>query len=76
MKEPPKCVMPKSDAPCLNCKDRVVGCHASCEKYKDFHERRMAMQKEIYNKTITEGIADVFRIECTQKKQHRKPPIR
>ena len=25
-------------SPCLNCKDRVVGCHSTCEKYKEFFE--------------------------------------
>lgn len=23
-------------APCMNCQDRVLGCHSKCEKYKIF----------------------------------------
>lgn len=23
-------------APCKNCKDRYVGCHSKCEKYKEY----------------------------------------
>ena len=25
-------------APCMNCPDRVVGCHSKCEKYAEFKE--------------------------------------
>lgn len=26
------------NSPCKNCPDRYVGCHAECEKYKDFRK--------------------------------------
>lgn len=29
-------------APCLNCSNRQVGCHSSCEKYKDYKTRHYA----------------------------------
>ena len=25
--------------PCLNCEDRTITCHSTCEKYKAFRER-------------------------------------
>lgn len=26
----------KMNSPCNNCLDRVLGCHAGCERYNDF----------------------------------------
>ena len=31
-------------APCKNCVERKVGCHARCEKYLEFHKQ----QEKIY----------------------------
>ena len=28
-------------APCKGCEDRVVGCHATCDRYKAYHEKNM-----------------------------------
>ena len=33
MKNTPTNFMPKAKSPCLDCKDRAVGCHALCAKY-------------------------------------------
>lgn len=42
-------VTPKVEPPCMDCPDRVVGCHSECEKYKNYSQ---ALRK---NKTfITE----------------------
>lgn len=27
-------------APCKDCPDRVVGCHSTCERYKDYREEK------------------------------------
>lgn len=27
------------DNPCYKCKDRKVGCHATCERYSEFREK-------------------------------------
>lgn len=55
-------------APCLNCKDRVLGCHSTCERYKEFteiNERRkgeIRKDKEVnniingYNKAKASGL--------------------
>lgn len=29
-----------NDAPCRDCASREVGCHAGCERYKAYEERR------------------------------------
>lgn len=36
-------------APCEDCKDRRVGCHAECEKYARFYAENEA-RKEAYRK--------------------------
>lgn len=33
--------------PCLNCKDRKVGCHAECRKYIEYAENRERERKKI-----------------------------
>lgn len=43
-----------TETPCMDCPDRVVGCHGSCEKYKkfkdeglkDWKKRKRAYEKE------------------------------
>lgn len=32
------------DSPCHNCSDRVAGCHATCEKYKEFQRELQEMK--------------------------------
>jgi len=36
--------------PCYKCEDRVVGCHAECEKYISYRK-----EQDIYGRAITEG---------------------
>ena len=37
------------ESPCKGCDKRFVGCHASCESYKNFREE-LKKQKDIINK--------------------------
>lgn len=32
----------RAKAPCLNCSDREVGCHSTCERYKQFKNEHSA----------------------------------
>ena len=34
------------NAPCKDCKDRHVGCHSECEKYKEFADFNRKMHDE------------------------------
>ena len=52
---------------CKDCKDREVGCHGKCEKYKKFLEES-AKDKEKYHKSL---IWDKY-YEAQVKKQKRK----
>lgn len=65
-------------SPCLNCKDRFVGCHSTCEKYIAFTKENNKKKEEIraektvknmlyhYNKDKVSGIqSSKFRKEKT-----------
>lgn len=39
--------MLSSSIPCRNCKDRKVGCHSTCERYKEFTEINEKRKEEI-----------------------------
>ena len=49
-----RCIRPKNKAPCTDCKDRLVGCHSQCTKYRDwkkeYYQRKNAIRK--HNDTI------------------------
>lgn len=32
-------------APCKDCKDREIGCHSKCERYKEFVEENEKLKK-------------------------------
>lgn len=67
-------------APCLNCKNRKVGCHTSCESYLSFHkkneERKTILSKEsearrAYRDAKTNGYNQAL-IEAHKKKYSKK----
>lgn len=33
-------------APCKDCKERIVGCHATCKKYKKYREQLEQFKKD------------------------------
>ena len=61
--------MPKANAPCRDCSDRTVGCHATCEKYakykKDMDKLRHELRKKMNEERATESyVADsVYRVQ-------------
>ena len=59
-------------APCKDCKDRHLGCHGECEKYKEFKEYR----NKINEKRQEAHKEDVYEIQKhirlkKQAMQHR-----
>lgn len=58
-------VKPKTKAPCKNCKDRQIGCHAKCSKYigwrSEYQQRKNAINDH------ARKIADVESYEVSQK---------
>lgn len=56
---PRECIINKPRyAPCYQCEDRVVGCHAKCEKYKVYQailkKEKTAIQKAYKSERRTE----------------------
>ncbi len=37
--------MLRIDGPCLECKDRYVGCHGKCERYKAWSDKHNIIRK-------------------------------
>lgn len=35
-----------TNAPCLWCEDRVVGCHSTCPRYKEFNENMEKIRQQ------------------------------
>ena len=34
-------------APCKDCGDRVIGCHSTCDKYKQFSDERKEYVRKV-----------------------------
>ena len=45
--------MKKIDAPCYGCPDRYLGCHDTCEKYKEFKNLRNEINEKRYKEQST-----------------------
>ena len=54
--------------PCRNCTDRVVGCHSTCKKYKDWKKEDQERKDIIYKNKNKEKF---YRSTATTK-LHRK----
>lgn len=39
--------MRRPNAPCYQCNDRVIGCHGTCQKYKDFKQEYVDKEIQI-----------------------------
>ena len=53
--------------PCLNCTDRKVGCHSTCEKYKSYREYKDEENKKI--KQSKQIYSDLYAIKNTKFKR-------
>ena len=49
-------------APCLNCTDRRLGCHSTCERYKAFAAQRKT-EREARTRYLkdTDALVDIYR---------------
>ena len=59
-----------SKAPCTDCKDRQIGCHAKCSKYIDwkseYNHRKMAIND------YSRKIADVESYQVSQQQKFKR----
>lgn len=44
------------NSPCYKCNDREIGCHSSCEKYKEWREQYYDKKAEIKKSKATDKI--------------------
>ena len=65
-----KFVKPKTKAPCVDCNERQVGCHAKCPKYIDWRSEYQQRKKAINEHS--RKIADVESYEVSQKHKVKK----
>lgn len=55
------------NAPCKNCSDRVVGCHAKCEKYIAWKNNYQEINTRLFNETQKGLKAELFEKESRTK---------
>lgn len=64
-----------TDSPCKGCEEREVGCHSSCERYKDWQEVHNAERNARYQQKLGDMIADGYaigKLHDFRKKQRRR----
>lgn len=62
-------------SPCYKCDDRVVGCHAECEKYQSFAAARNEINEKRYRESTLDcqsvGQESRQRSKAKSKQNHR-----
>ena len=48
-------------SPCLNCEERKLKCHTTCEKYKEFTDEGDAIKKARYDYVMRNRISYKYR---------------
>ena len=64
-----------TDAPCKGCTDRFAGCHASCERYKEWqtlHSNELDAEKKARIGDRTANSYAINMIRKIQKEQRRR----
>ena len=65
-----KYIRPTTKAPCVDCDDRQVGCHARCTKYIDWKSEYQQIKKAINEHS--RKIADVESYEVIQRQKVKR----
>lgn len=59
MSNAPKIRQKRENAPCYGCKSRILGCHAQCEAYREYKQRRMKRHM-----AMMQAYKDETNVEC------------
>lgn len=51
----------KPQSPCLECEERIIGCHAACEKYEEYRSELEEWKKTVRAKKQEGAEASKFR---------------
>lgn len=57
--------------PCYKCEDRHVGCHSTCEKYKEFCKECAVIRNKIYAARSEQKMMDDFQFRCVERTKKR-----
>ena len=60
--------MMDNGAPCYRCEERHSGCHSSCERYKEFSQKRAEELSMIRKKKADEAMVTAVLINSIKKK--------
>lgn len=72
----PERFMPKTKAPCKDCKERSVGCHGSCERYTAFRHESEEQRQQKNLETEREMRVIGVLIHGAYRQTGKKPPER
>lgn len=67
----PKSFYKHTVAPCKDCAERAVGCHGTCEKYKDWKKNEGAEKAKMIKAYKTERALEDYQIKEKIKNQKR-----
>ena len=56
-------------SPCKNCTNRKVGCHSSCDRYKDWHGEYSKRKNKIRESADLQRKLDDFAIQSVMRKR-------
>lgn len=59
--------------PCMNCSDRHINCHSTCEKYNDYKEDKEVENKAIRKSKVDEGLVSGFFKDRADKNRKKYP---
>lgn len=65
-------VISKINSPCMNCENRKMGCHSTCDKYKEFKITIETEKAKIRNAYDTEIKLDDSAMKTVRKIKKRK----
>ena len=58
------------NAPCLDCKDRVLKCHSTCERYKEYRQTLYELNEEARRKEKIRKSLDDYK--CRKINNYKK----
>lgn len=64
--------MAKIKSPCLDCDDRVVGCHSSCEKYAAYRAEIDTDKSVITEVKTKENLIYSYKVESIKRMKRGK----
>lgn len=60
------------NSPCKDCADRHVGCHSTCENYKDYQKKILAVKTTIYKERSKEKMLNSYVVTQQMKNAKRQ----